>query len=76
MRTLKTATLILLILFGGHHKFAHSSVYPLVSDWDSPLAHGTSLIIYDVGTEIIKNGDTPVATITTVQQHEQGSMFN
>ena len=76
MRTLKTVTLILLILFGGHHKFAHSSVYPLVSDWDSPLAHGTSLIIYDVGTEIIKNGDTPVATITTVQQHEQGSMFN
>jgi len=76
MRTLKTATLILLILFGGHHKFAQSSVYPLVSDWDNPLAQGDFLKIYDVGSEIIKNGDTPVATLTTVQQHEQGSIFN
>jgi|GEM_PF-3232766 len=76
MRILKPIILILIISIWGHDNLAHSSVYPLVSDWDNPLAHGTSLKIYDVGTEIIKNGDTPVATLTTVQQHEQGSMFN
>ena len=76
MRILKSIILILIISIWGHDSTVHSSVYPLVSDWNNPLAHSSSLKIYDVGTEIIKNGDTPVATLTTVQQHEQGSVFN
>ena len=67
---------MLIILFLGHDNFSHSSIYPLVSDWDSPLSHDTFIKSYDIGVEIINSGDTPLATITTIQQHEQGSMFN
>jgi len=75
MRTLNTIALIL-VLFWGHDNFAHSSVYPMESDWDSPLVHGAFIESYDIGVEIIKIGDTPLATITTIQQHEYGSLLN
>jgi len=75
MRTLKTITLIL-IFFWGHVNFAHSSVYPFESDWYSPIAHGTFIKSYDIGVEIIENGDTPLAIITTIHQHKHGSLSN
>jgi hypothetical protein len=76
MIILRTIILILIISIWGHATPAHSSVYPLMSDWDNPLPNSTSIKIYDVGTEIIKNGDTPLGTLTTFQEHEQGSLLN
>ena len=75
MQVLKTITLVLLFSW-GHANFVHSSIYPFESDWYHPLADGAFIQSYDIGVEVIDNGDTPLAAITTIRQHEYGLLSN
>ena len=75
MRTLKTITLILLF-YWGHLNTAQSSIYLSESVWSPPVADGTLIQCYDIGVEIIENGNTPLAVITTIRQHEYGLVSN
>jgi len=75
MGILKTITLIL-IFFWGHVNLAHSSIYPFESDWYSPIVDGTYIKSFDIEVEVIENGDTPLATITTIHQHKDRLLSN
>jgi hypothetical protein len=42
----------------------------------SPIANGTFIKSYDIGLEVIANGDSPLAIISTIHRHERGSQSN
>jgi hypothetical protein len=75
MRTLKTIAIILLF-YCGHVNFVHSRTYPIESIWDHPIAEGRFMQTYDIGVEVIENGDVPLAAVTTIRQHEYGLLSN
>jgi hypothetical protein len=75
MRTVKTIALILLF-YWGHVNFAQSSISPSESVWYLAVADGTFIQCYDIGVEVIENGNTPLAAITTIRQHEYGLSSN
>jgi hypothetical protein len=76
METLKAIILILIFFFGGHVNLAYSNIYPFESDRYTPIVYGTSIKSFDIGVEVIENGDTPLATITTIHQHKDQSLSN
>jgi hypothetical protein len=75
MGTVKKVILIV-IFFWGPVGYAYSSIYPFESDLYGPIIDGNSIKIFDIGIEVIKNGDTPLATITTIHDHKNGSLSN
>ncbi len=75
MGILKTIALIL-IFFWGHVNLAHSSIYLFRSDGDSPIVNGAFIKSFDIGIEVIENGDTPLAAITTIHPHNDRSLSN
>jgi hypothetical protein len=75
MTTLKSIILIL-ILFWGHVNLVHSSISPFESDWIGPIVNGNYIKSFDIGVEVIENGDTPLATITTLHPHKNRPLSN
>jgi hypothetical protein len=75
MGTLKTIILILIFL-GGHVNFTYGNICPFESDLFSPIIDGTPIKSFDIGIEVIENGDTPFATITTIDEHKNRLLSN